>query len=125
MKLYGPYKRKDGRWQLTIKKDDGTITSISYPKYLYEQYYNIKLKDDETIDHIDNNPDNNKIENLQILSRKDNALKSVKYAEKIELICKCCGKVFYKRKALEIYDRVIREKDGPFCSKTCVGKLHH
>lgn len=125
MKIYGPYKRKDGRWQITTKKDNGKITSISYPKYLFENYHKIKLKNNETIDHIDNNPDNNKIENLQILSRSDNAKKSVIYAETIELVCKFCGKVFKRRKALEYYDRHTRMKDGPFCSKRCVGKIHH
>lgn len=125
MKLYGPYKRKDGRWQLTIKKDNGKITSVSYPKYLYEEHHKIKLAPNETIDHIDNNPDNNLITNLQILSRSDNSKKSVVKAKRIELICKYCGKIFFRRTALEKYNREIKKKDGPFCSKACVGKIHH
>lgn len=125
MKLYGPYRRKDGRWQLTIKKDDGKTTSVSYPKWLYETTTGYSLKDNETIDHKDNNPDNNQLTNLQVLTRKENALKSVVYAEILELTCKVCGNKFKRRKALEIYNRTIRNDDGPFCSKRCVGLIHH
>lgn len=123
-KIYGPYTRKDGRQQLVVIQN-GKKTTISYPKWIMQQHLGRKLEDWETIDHIDNNPKNNKIKNLQILSRKENALKSVKYAEKIELKCKCCGVLFFRRKAKEQYERNIRSKDGPFCSKKCVGKIHH
>lgn len=125
MKLYGPYRRKDGRWQLTVKKNDGKITSISYPKYLYEQYHGIKLLNNETIDHKDNNPDNNEIENLQILTRADNIRKSMVYAEYVDLNCKHCGKLFKRRKVVHERNQHIRKTDGPFCSKSCVGKVHH
>jgi hypothetical protein len=35
-----------------------------YDKYIYEQHYNVKLKDDETIQHLDGNRLNNDISNL-------------------------------------------------------------
>lgn len=79
----------------------------------------------ETVDHLDNNPLNNNMDNLQILSRADNARKSNKPAQRILVTCKHCGKQFERRKAQELYDRIIRKKDGPFCSKRCVGKVHH
>lgn len=123
-KIYGPYLRKDRRQHLVIVTDDKRYT-ISYPKWLMEQHLQRKLEEWETVDHIDNNPLNNALDNLQILSRRDNALKSVVYAEQILLTCKYCGKQFKKRKALEIYDRVVRKKDGSFCSKRCVGKIHN
>lgn len=123
-KIYGPYLRKDGRQQLVIKTDD-KLTTISYPKWLMEQHLGRKLESWETVDHIDNNPLNNDLQNLQILSRAENARKSVVYAEQIQLKCKCCGSLFFKRKALEIYERAVRKKDGPFCSKKCVGKVYN
>lgn len=123
-KIYGPYLRKDGRQHLVINTD-GKTTTISYPKWLMENHLNRKLESWETVDHIDNNPLNNEITNLQILSRAENARKSVVYAEQIQLKCKNCGNLFLKRKALEIYDRAVRKKDGPFCSRQCVGKIHN
>lgn len=69
MKIYGPYKRKeDGRWIIIVNGK-----TVSYPKYLYETTHKVKLKDNETIDHVDENPDNNNINNLRILTRVYNA----------------------------------------------------
>lgn len=124
MKLYGPYQRKDGRLQLVIY-NEGKTTTVSYPKYLMEQHLGRKLNDDETVDHIDNDPLNNNLSNLQVLSRRDNALKSTIYAEYVDLICKTCGNTFKRRKAVHEYNTNVRQKDGPFCSKSCVGKAHH
>lgn len=124
MKIYGPYLRKDNRLHLVIKKDDGKLTSISYSKWVMENHLGRKLTKNETVDHIDNDPLNNDISNLQILSREDNARKAIVPAEYVELTCKCCGKSFSRRKAWETYLRT-HKRDGPFCSKKCVGKVHH
>lgn len=67
-KIYGPYKRTDGRWIIIING----ITK-SYPKYLYEKHHNVVIVEPDTIDHIDGNPNNNDIINLRVLHRKENA----------------------------------------------------
>lgn len=125
MKIYGPYTRKDGRMQMVIIGDDKKKTTISYPKYVMEKILGRKLGPDETVDHIDGNIFNNDPSNFQILSRRENALKSVRYAEYLKLTCKCCGKVFERRKAVHKRNMAVRKVDGPFCSKQCVGKTHH
>ena len=124
MKTYGPYKRKDNRLHLVIKKDDNTLTSISYPKWLLQSHLGRELLGDETVDHIDGDFNNNNISNLQILSRAANAQKSAVYAEYIELICKCCNKEFIRRKVIHARSLKLKQ-DGPFCSNQCVGKIHH
>ncbi len=125
MKVYGPYTRKDGRMHLVIVNDDKTKKTISYPKWLMQQHLGRELTDDETVDHIDGNIFNNDISNFQILSRKDNALKSVKYAEYLKLKCKCCGSIFERRKSIHLRNMAVIKVDGPFCSKKCVGKIHN
>lgn len=125
MKVYGPYFRKDGRQHIVIVHDDGRKQTKSYPKYLLEQKLGRELVDDETCDHIDGDFQNNALDNLQVLSLVDNVKKSVVRAEMVELSCKVCGTIFTRRAALEKYDRDVRKKDGPFCSKQCVGKIHH
>ena len=125
MKIYGPYTRKDGRMHVVVVKDDKTKTTISYPKYLMQQHLGRELTNDETVDHIDGNIFNNDISNFQILSRADNALKSVKWAEYLKLTCKYCGKQFERRAAIHKHNTNVRKVDGPFCSKQCVGKVHN
>lgn len=130
--IYGPYTRKDGR-QIVILYENKVRKTVSYPKFIMEKYLRRKLEEWETVDHIDNNTKNNEISNLQILSRSDNAKKyarefikpSTRYTEYITLICKYCGKEFKRFKYRNDYDRNVRGKDGPFCSKECVGKVHH
>lgn len=124
MKIYGPYTRKDGRMHLVIV-NDGKTTTISYPKYIMQQKLGRPLSPDETVDHIDGNPFNNNPENFQILTRRENALKSTKYAEYLTLVCKCCNKQFKRKKCIHVRNMAVRKTDGPFCSKSCVGKIHH
>lgn len=125
MKIYGPYKRKDGRMHMVIVNDNKTKTTISYPKYIMQQYLGRSLTDDETVDHIDGNVLNNDISNFQILSRAENALKSAKWAKYLKLTCKYCGKQFERREVIHKRNLSVRKIDGPFCSKQCVGKVHH
>lgn len=70
--------RRGGKYRLRIKiklipkelicskKDfrDNNEYWYSYPRYIYEQHYNIKLKSNEYIFHLDGNIYNNNIENL-------------------------------------------------------------
>lgn len=124
MKIYGPYLRKDKRLVIVINHGD-RMQTLSYPKYLMEQHLGRKLLPHETVDHIDNNPLNNDLSNLQILSRADNVKKSHPTAEYVELKCKYCKKIFKRRKVVHERNIKVRKVDGPFCSKSCVGKTHN
>lgn len=63
------------RLRIVLNKVDGTKKLVSYPKAVFEAYYGRKLSEDETVDHINNDPMDNRIENLQILSRSENIKK--------------------------------------------------
>lgn len=79
-KIYGPYPRKsDGRMQLVLSKGKLKITKL-YAKFLMEAFLGRILSKEETIDHINENPLDDRIENLQILTRSENARKSSKGA---------------------------------------------
>lgn len=94
MKIYGPYIRKDGRSHICIVHDNGKKQTKSYPRYLMEAYLNRELLPEETVDHINNNFRDNRIENLQILSLSDNAKKQnqLNPRKTITFICPNCKK---------------------------------
>ena len=78
MKMYGPYTRKDGRQHIVLYDFEKNIRkTVSYPKYLLEQKLGRELLPNETCDHIDGDHTNNDLDNLQILTREENALKGL------------------------------------------------
>lgn len=123
MKVYGPYTRKDGR-QHVIIYENGKKKTVSYPKYLLEQKLGRPLIGDETCDHIDGDYTNNCLENLQVLSRGDNAAKAMalRPAEKGYFVCPECNASFYKSMRDVRGNQIAKQKAGPFCSKKCAGK---
>lgn len=122
MKVYGPYTRKDGR-QHIILYDPITQKrkTISYPKYLIEQYLGRELEADETVDHIDRDFTNNDLSNLQILKRHVHssldAYRSVPY----KLTCQWCTVEFERLPRFEDHSKK-QGKKGVFCSRKCAGK---
>ena len=62
------------------------IIRMSYPKYLMELHLNRYLNKDETVDHIDRNPLNNDISNLQILNVSEHCSLDTKRIKNMNLI---------------------------------------
>ena len=123
MKIYGPYLRKDGRKHVVIIKEDGKRVTKSYPRFLMEQHLGRELTKEETVDHINNDFTDDRIENLQILSLSANAAKAMigKEAKMYSFSCPCCG--VPSLKALrEVKHNRNNGKSGPFCSRKCAGK---
>ncbi|RTK92194.1 MAG: hypothetical protein EKK61_05670 [Rickettsiales bacterium] len=66
-------------------------SSISYARYLMSISLKRYLNDDEHADHIDNNKTNDIIENLQILTQKENNKKSGKGRTYLSFTCPICN----------------------------------
>lgn len=121
---WGPYMNREHRRIVIVRLPTGKKKTMSYARYLMEIHLDRYLSKDETVDHIDNNKLNNKIENLQLLSRAENIIKSIIPAPLTTLNCKHCGREF--KRSLRAYWRSKEQGiDGPFCSKICIGKVHH
>lgn len=85
MKIYGPYTRKDGRQHIVLYDfEKGLRKTMSYPKYLLEQKLGRELLPNETCDHIDNDFTNNSLDNLQVLTREENARKGADIAPRVK-----------------------------------------
>jgi len=76
------------------------------------------------INHIDHNKDNNSLENLELLTRSENQIKSAKfYGKSIKPRCKCCGKKMCHN-SKSVYCRKCRKTDGIIKKYKYSPKLH-
>jgi len=126
VKVYGPYKRKDGRMVVIVAKNDKRHT-ISYPKYLMEKHLGKKIKPNETIHHIDGDFTNNSIGNLQVLDRSEH-IKLERPIQTRNYTCPICNTKFtlcgrkLSRRLSNEKRQPNKKLAGPFCSKQCAGR---
>lgn len=122
MKVYGPYTREDGRKHV-IHYDGGTSRTQSYPRYLMEQHLGRELEQWETVDHINEDATDDRIENLQILTLSENIRKSAASKELVIFVCPVCGTQATKE-ARNVRANIKRGSSGPFCSRSCAGTFN-
>lgn len=121
MKDVSVYTCKDGRTRAYIKE---TKKVVSYPRLLMEEKLGRKLNPDEQIHHIDENPLNNDINNLEIMKIGEHQRKHapLKYFDKLTT-CVWCGKeMIWTAKQQRDHHGNCPSIDKPFCSKSCIGK---
>jgi hypothetical protein len=63
---------KDGYIIINKKDDYGNFKRYKAHRYVYENYYNIKLTQHQIINHIDHNRSNNSIFNLEVVTYQEN-----------------------------------------------------
>lgn len=119
---------KEPRRVLSLIRFDGTRTSTSYSRYLLSCHLNQFLEQDEHVDHKDDNQMNDVVDNLQILSQRDNNLKKIKSLNKcckkdITLTCPVCKSLF-SRPARNVEFK-IKSGKYPCCSRRCGGINSH
>jgi hypothetical protein len=122
-KVYGPYKRQsDGRQIVILINPEGKRRTVSYPKYLMEQHLGKELDaDDGTVDHINFDKDDNRIENLRVVPRKEHSADDTRRVKLIDLKCDQCQKEFQRSPRL-LRDKSKKGTTGIFCSRSCAGK---
>lgn len=97
------HKNKDGRLRMYYKKDNGKHSLVSYPRVIMEKELNRKLTEDEIVHHIDGNPENNEVSNLQVMTLKEHSrMHKTKYHD-IVIPCEVCGKKLFGQ---------LKDKDG-------------
>lgn len=118
--VYMRFNKCTGRNQVILVRNDGSLTGMSYAKYVYTSYHKCKIEKGDEIDHIDDNKLNDDISNLQVLSKSENARKNKKRRQYVALICPVCGKEFILPK--NVSDSIETE---PCCSKSCAARKIH
>lgn len=121
MKDVTVYTNRDGRTRAYVKD---TKKVVSYPRLLLEEKLGRSLDPKEQVHHIDGNPLNNDIANLEVFILGEHQRHhSTKYFDR-EVACGWCGKTFVwtavqQRNHAGNMSR--REESPPFCSKSCSG----
>lgn len=117
-RIDGPYIQPSGRATVNIHFANGRTTTTHYARYLMEIHLNRYLESWEEVDHKDDNFMNDSIENLQILTKKENNRKRIRSQD---FICPYCKKKFtiFGEKLSDALCKQNKGYRGPFCSKNC------
>ena len=117
----------DNRKTLMLVRNDGSKTSTAYARYLLACKHKRYLTANEQADHINEDKTDDRIDNLQILSRKNNVRKHISIKNKtkkiIKLNCPICENEF-ERFLHRVKDKMLKGKK-PCCSRKCGGKMSH
>jgi len=116
-KVLGPYASNNGTRRLVhLVRPDGSKIGISYARFLVCKREGRLLTKCEVVDHIDENPLNDSLDNLQILSYRENILKSRPARQILTLNCPECAETFEREKR-----QLNTQKGGQFnfCSLSC------
>ena len=86
----------DGRARAILYKlGEDLATSRSWAKYVYETAYGVLIEDGLTVDHVNDDPTDDRLENLQLLTYTENIQKAFEhFSETKEYICDQCKEVF-------------------------------
>lgn len=117
------YKNSEPRRVVGLIDFNGSRTSTSYARYLMSCHLERYLKEDEHVDHINDDKLDDRIENLQILSPEENARKSATRSM-VEMICPVCGNKFTKEYRQTNMGKGL-DRNYQACSRSCGGKASH
>lgn len=112
-------ENKEPRRIATLRKSDGSMTTISYAKYLYTSHHECDIQTGDEVDHINGDRMDDRIENLQVISSKYNKQKDHPHKEMIEMECPVCHTKFLFEK------RNLSTHPNPCCSRKCGGIKSH
>jgi hypothetical protein len=126
-KIYGPYTSKDGRKRIVFYKSDESTASMAWARAKVIAHEGRYLTDEEEVDHIDEDPTNDDISNLQILSLQEHREKSgrqtsLRTNKRTIEQCPYCS-VEFECKA---YRKLAAVEKNKFvcCSRSCASRLY-
>lgn len=125
-RLFGPYLNKNGRIYVIREYEDGSRKNTAFARHLLEVHLNRELVGDETADHINEDPTDDRIENIQLLRLLPNIYKNIEMSGKKtqmgSFVCEGCEVAFER----PLYDLRHQLKYGfagvRFCGHKCSQK---
>jgi hypothetical protein len=124
----GPYtflsgKCKDRKF-MSVYYSDGSKGTTLYSRYLMQKHLGRELGRSEQVDHINEDKTDDRIENLQLLTPKQNTSKAAKAkwgVTTVKFICPGCGKEA-ESSGNQVRRNRKQGKRGPYCSKACAAR---
>lgn len=123
-RAYGPYLSKtEGRRVIVLVPPKGSElrrTTISYARFKYSRKIGQPVSKEFEVDHIDDNKLNDKLSNLQLLTRLHNTRKSHPgCTTMVELKCPVCNNKFSRRRGQTHLVPSNSSRKHTCCSKEC------
>jgi hypothetical protein len=119
---YKNHHKKMNRTQVClVNKITKDKTTILYSKFLMSIKLGRILTKEEEVDHIDNDKTNDSLENLSLISRKENKEKFFKTQKRTMIALKCpeCSCVFEREKR---QTHLVKGGRLTCCSRRCSGR---
>lgn len=106
---------------MTVYYDDGSKGTTLYSRYLMQTHLGRRLERHETVDHVNEDKSDDRVENFQLLTIGENIAKSTQLRRPTrwyEFECPICKAVV--RKPLRQVEHNRKQcKTGPYCSRKC------
>ena len=126
--MLGPYAKDNGR-EFVIVHNYVYTKTITYPRYLWMVHHKQLIPDGYEVDHVDDDPTNNEISNLQLLTPEDNNRKRDKRmgysSDGYTFNCPVCGTERTIKRWIYNQNQVVKKSPGPYCSKSCSVKARN
>lgn len=119
-KVYKLFHKKMKRHMAHLYYSNTERHTISWAKYIWETYYDSAVPQGLVVDHIDNNPLNDVITNLQLLTNAENTQKrnALHPQTMITFNCAYCGGNKSVRKG---NSPMCKGLERGYCNKKCMG----
>lgn len=111
---------KEPRRVATLRQyKTGKSYTMSYAKYIYTSFYKCDVEDGYEVDHINGDKMDDRIDNLQVISKSYNIRKDHLHKTMVELECPVCHCMFLFPKSN------LNTHKNPCCSRRCGGIKSH
>jgi len=121
-RCYGPYdSSKKGRKIVILIDEDGNRRTMTYHRWLLSQHLGKPLDENLTVDHINGDKTDDRVENYQLLPRSEHSALDTKRVKLVNLTCPMCGKK-HQRTPRKIREKSKAGKRADFCSRRCAGR---
>lgn len=117
---------KEPRWNVVLYNTHTHRSTISLARYIVCVWIGQMLTDDVMVDHINGNQLDDRFENFQLLSVRENNIKGLiengRGEKRVKFICGVCGEPFDKRLNNTHLIPSRSHMRSTYCSRSCGGR---